>query len=398
MNAFLNPRHKLAAGLAVGALAALALAGCAPGAPSSTPSALSQAMTHAVESGIPGVLVRIDNGDEPYTLVDQADWTERLADDTTFRVGSNSKTATAVLILQLVDAGKIGLDDPLSTWFHDLPNAESATVRMLLNHTAGLADYAQQPEILAAVAGLRADLPTDAELIDVGVSASLAGEPLEGYHYSNTGYALLGQIAERVTGKSIDDLFQTEIAEPLGLTATHFAAPGEVVEAHGYEPDARGLAPLLPPGTPEGFGMAGPAAADGWVDVTDIDQSWDKAAGSIVSTASEWATFQRALAAGELISEESLEQMRVTGSEGPNAPANRSYGLGLEKVETSCGAVWGHDGALPGYRTDTYTDEAGDRSVTVFSTTNFGIIAQPDALAAHDELVDAAVCAMFGDE
>jgi D-alanyl-D-alanine carboxypeptidase len=94
-----------------------------------------------------------------------------------------------------------------------------------------------------------------------------------------------------------------------------------------------------------------------------------------------------------------MEEMRTTVPEGESASGpGRSYGLGLERVETVCGTVWGHDGALPGYGSDTYTDGVGGRSMTVFTTSNFGILTQPEAIEARTDLIDAAACAMFGAE
>jgi len=85
--------------------------------------------------------------------------------------------------------------------------------------------------------------------------------------------------------------------------------------------------------------------------------------------------------------------MRTTVlSEGPN----HRYGLGVDEYRSPCGTVWGHDGALPGYRSDNYTDESGRRTVSVLSTTHFGLVVSPEANAAEAELVDAAICAMLG--
>lgn len=378
----------------------LALVACSPSenAEQDDHSELQAMADNAVEHGVPGVVIRVDDGGEPYTVTAAADWAEPVSADDVFRVASNSKTATAVLILQLVDDGAVDLDAPLSTWFDDLPNADAMTVRTLLNHTSGLGDFVYDPDVLPAVAGLSEELPTPDELVAAGLEATEAAGAADGYRYSNTGYTLLGQIVEQATGHSLADRFETNVARPLGLAETRFPSPGSDQEPgmHGYEPDAEGIAPLLPEGTPEGFGFAGPAATDGWVEVTGIDQSWEGAAGSMISTPAEWATFQRAVLAGDLFSGELLEQMRTTVPEDGSTGPGRSYGLGLERVETDCGVVWGHDGALPGYSTDTYVDDLGERSMTVVSATYFGLLAQPDAGTAHKEMVNAAACAMYG--
>nr|WP_250906712.1 serine hydrolase domain-containing protein [Nonomuraea sp. NEAU-A123] len=127
------------------------------------------------------------------------------------------------------------------------------------------------------------------------------------YSYSNTNVAL-GLIAEKVTEQSLGDLIQERIAKPLNLKNTYLPTgigrPDNRGLAHGYEPDAAHIAPLLPPGTPAGTKFAGPGRA------------------------------------GKLLPPAQLKQMRTTVAEEPGNP-NR-YGLGLEKVVTPCGAVWGH--------------------------------------------------------
>lgn len=100
--------------------------------------------------------------------------------------------------------------------------------------------------------------------------------------------------------------------------------------------------------------------------------------------------------AGVLVPPHLLEQMKVTVAEEGPAGEGRRYGLGLEEVSTPCGTVWGHDGALPGYRSDTYTDGTGSRTVTVLTTTHFGLVLDPAMSEAQEQVVDAAVCAMLG--
>lgn len=360
------------------------------------PTGLQSMAAEAVEHGIPGIVIRVDDGDEPYAVTATADWAESVSVDDTLRVGSNSKTATAALTLQLVDEGVIELDAPVNTWLDGLPGGDTMTVRALLNHTSGLADFANEPEGISAMSGHRDEPPTDDELIAAGLTATEAAGPFDGYNYSNTGYLLLGQIIEHVSEQSVPDRFEALIAEPLGLTETWFQEPGgdDGPEMRGYEPDAEQIA-ALQPDAPEGFEFAGDVAADDWVDVTGIDHSWAGAAGSIISTPEEWARFQRAVLAGDLFPGELLDEMRDTVPVSDDGSDGRGYGLGLERIDTSCGVVWGHDGALPGYHADAYVDEVGERSMTVVSATNFGL-ARPEAGEAHDDLVDAAACAMYG--
>jgi D-alanyl-D-alanine carboxypeptidase len=203
-------------------------------------------------------------------------------------------------------------------------------------------------------------------------------------------------VLEKVTGKDLGDLIEQRIVRPLNLKHTYLAN-GDSRDSrltHGYEPDAAHLAPLLPPGVPAGSTFAGPIRA-GHVDATRINPSTMWAAGAVVSTAGDWARFDTALLSGRLLPKAQLNQMRTTVPEDPKLPKGNGYGLGLRKVVFSCGTVWGHDGQAPGYSSETYTDSTGRRTVSVLTTTIFGIAAAKPA-AAQRALVDAAVCVMLG--
>lgn len=390
----------LAAGVGLGA------AGCGQdtneaAAPSAHRSALDGLLDKALAAGIPGVLIRIDDGSgKPYSAVRQAPWSvggPPLTSGNEFRMGSNTKTLTAVIVVQLVDEGRLTLDDPVEKWLPGaVPNGAEITVRMLLNHTSGLADYATTPGVLQAMAGLTKTPPTTDELLAAGVSAKPHFPPGKGYSYSNTGYIALGMIAEKITGKSFPDLVDQRIAKPLGLTATYLPDGQSKPSIHGFEPNAENLKSILPPGTPEGFGFTGPAVNGDWVDVTAIDQSWDGAAGAIVSTSDEWAVIDHALMSGKLVPAPLLAEMKEVVAEDGSAGPGRGYGLGLEKFETTCGPVWGHDGALPGYRSDNYTDATGKHTFSVLMTTHFGLVTQPEAGKVNDAILDAAACLMMG--
>ena len=364
---------------------------------------LAEIVDQTVAAGVPGLIVRVNDGHGPVlNIVRQAAWTKQdhiLAANDEFRMGSNTKTVTATLILQLVAEHRLALNDSIEKWLPGLvPNGRNITLRMLLNHTSGLADIAYEPEALELMTGQVDQLPTAEQVLALGTGQPALFAPGKGWSYSNTGYIALGLVLEKVTGQSLADLVQERIAGPLGMKDTYLAtaAPSHdtLPMAHGFEPDAADLAPILPPGTPAGFGFVGPAIND-HVDVTAINQSWLSAAGAIVSTAGDWARFDQALMSGRLIPEAELDEMRVVipedGSDGPG----RSYGLGLEEVQTPCGTVWGHDGDLPGYLSDNYTNLSGTRTVSVLSTTHFGLMTDPTAGAAERTLVNDAVCVML---
>ncbi|HEX6340974.1 serine hydrolase domain-containing protein [Umezawaea sp.] len=364
---------------------------------------LEAAAERAVAAGVPGVVVRVDTGRGPVvTVVRQGSWSTPdhvLRAGDSFRMGSNTKTVTAALVLQLVAERRLRLDDTVERWLPGtVPNGGNITLRMLLNHTGGLADSAYTARSLHLMTGHDTSRPTSEEVLALGTDLPPVGAPGGAWSYSNPGYVALGLVLERATGRSFADLVRQRVTGPLGMRDTYVAtgaAPrrGTAPLAHGYEPDAAHLRPLTEPlGLPEGWGFVGPAD-DEHVDTTAIDQSWGGAAAAIVSTAADWARFDRALMSGGLFPERLLAEMRTTvPSEGPD----HRYGLGVDEYRSPCGTVWGHDGALPGYRSDNYTDESGRRTVSVLSTTHFGLVVSPEANAAEAELVDAAICTMLG--
>ncbi|MEW1721719.1 serine hydrolase domain-containing protein [Streptomyces sp. NPDC093109] len=369
---------------------------------------LAQLAQQVVEAGAPGTIVRVDDGGgRPVEITRQASWTEAdgaLAASDEFRMGSNTKTMVATVILQLVAEERIELSDPVEQVLPGLvPDGGAITVRMLLNHTSGLFNYTFDPDVLKAFTGQDTRAWTPEELIAAGVRHDPMFAPGTDYSYSNTNYAVLGLIAEKVTGQTLGDLIQQRIAGPLHLKNTYLVTGADTdtgsgtgknsVLAHGYEPDAAHLAPLLPPGLPAETAFNGPARSAGYVDATWVNTSTTWAAGGMVSTARDWALFNSALMSGKLLPSALMKEMRTTRAEESEFP-NRRYGLGLEEVATPCGTVWGHNGEVPGYSSENYTDAAGRRTVSVYTNTIFGL-KTPKAHAAQQALVNAAVCAML---
>ncbi|APU15324.1 serine hydrolase domain-containing protein [Actinoalloteichus fjordicus] len=385
-------------------LAAHDVSATAPPASPTPGTALTTLLDDAVAAGVPGVVVRVDDGvREPIELARQADWTiadHRLTVHDQFRMGSNTKTMIGVLVLQLVAEQRLSLEDSIEKWLPGaVPNGNEITLRMLLNHTSGLADYIYAPEVLALITGQSTTPLPPARLLEMGVSLPALSPPGTRHAYSNTNYVALGMVLEDVSGETMESLFQQRILDPLELSDTYLATDGESRDgdllADGYEPDAEHLAPLLPPGTPEGVAFAG-ESRNGHVTVTSIDPSWAWAAGAVVSTPQDWQRFLRALLSGEVLPPAQLAEMKDTVVEIPDDPASARYGLGLEQYQSPCGPVWGHTGGIPGYSSANYVDEAGTRSVTVVTTTQFGLL-EAELGAADQAVIDGAVCTMLGE-
>lgn len=378
----------------------MGLAGTAAVPATAAPGAeLSQLARELVAAGAPGVIVRVDNGNgRPVEIAEQARWARKdhlLRADDEFRVASSTKTMVATVVLRLAAEGKLALTDPVEKWLPGkVPSGHVITLRMLLNHTSGLYDYTKDPVVVQSIVGKDRRPWTSAELLAVGVRHDPVFAPGTRWDYSNTNYAAIGAVLERVTGASLADLIRDRIARPLNLKHTYYATNSAWRGRHarGYEPDAA----HMPPGVPAEFrDIAGPRH-DGHVDVTDNKIEWSGAAGGVVSTAQDWARFHNALMSGKLLPAAQLAQMRdIVPIEGPDGPG---YGLGIQTIPTPCGTIWGHDGGVPGYLSTIVTDSTGSRTATLLVTTEswaeFG--ADPKMAAAGRALQNALICKMFG--
>ncbi len=231
---------------------------------------------------------------------------------------SVGKTFTAVVILQLVNEGKLSLDDPVSRWVSGVPNGDVATVRDLLAHTSGLFSANEDLKVHA-----------DPRYRDPATNLAIARKhggifcPGQNWHYSNTGYDLLGEIVRKVDRRSIDEAITARIIAPLGLASMRALAPGQ---------GAAGVAPLV---TATEEPMA---------------PSWAGAAGPIVSDAADMTRFWVALLGGRLLPERTVREMARTLY--PMFDPGTYYGLGIMAFDVPDGARsirWiGHAGGTPG--------------------------------------------------
>ena len=208
--------------------------------------------------------------------------------DSAFRVGSLSKTFVAVMLLQLVADGTIGLDDPVVAHAADLTIADGVTIRQLLAHRSGIAEHLDG-ELAPAVLADPARSWTPADVIDLVVDQPRDFPPGAEFAYSNTNYIVAGLLLERVTGMTLADNLRSRITEPLGLTSTYFA-PDDARSPIG------GFSNSLPGGDTSGDSYRALETASG-------------AAGALISTAPDLAVFIRALAHGELLDQATYAEM-----------------------------------------------------------------------------------------
>ncbi|MEU8890155.1 serine hydrolase domain-containing protein [Streptomyces sp. NPDC048442] len=293
------------------------------------------------------------------------------------RAGSNTKTFTAAVVLQLVGEGKVDLDAPIEKYLPKLVRGEGIdgrkiSVRQLLNHTSGLPNYTEF--MLKDLLGSPHTYYQPRALLDVALEHKAQFAPGTSWAYSNTNYVLAGLLIEKVTGRPLDEQITRRVIEPLGLKKTYFPAAGEE-RIRGVHPKAY-FSPK--PGAP-------------LEDITELDPSWGWAAGQIVSTPSDLNRFFRALFDGKLLKPAQVAQLRTTVKvpDEWGTPGSR-YGLGVTSVPLSCGGrMWGHGGDIPGHATRTGVTDDG-RAVAIAATANQPLTAQ--GLENTQTLLDTAFC------
>ncbi|MFC9247712.1 serine hydrolase domain-containing protein [Streptomyces sp. NPDC057136] len=295
------------------------------------------------------------------------------------RAGSNTKTFTATVVLQLVGEGKIDLDSPIETYLPHLIRGEgidgrTITVRQLLQHTSGLPNYTDS--IVDAVFGKdRHTYYQPRTLLDLAQAQKAQFAPGTSVAYSNTNYLVAGLLIERVTGRPLAEQITERVINRIGLRHTYFPEVGDegIREAH-----------------PRGYHATKPGAP--LDDITEVDPSWGWAAGQLISTPSDLNRFFSALIDGKLLEPAQLAEMRTTVKvpDGLGYDPGTRFGLGLNSIPLSCGGLmWGHGGDTPGYHTSPGVTDDG-RAATIAVTADLPPTEQGFALA--DALLDTALC------
>lgn len=267
-----------------------------------------------------------------------------------FRIGSVTKTFVSTVVLQLVGEGRLSLDDTVERWLPGtVPGGNAITVRQLLNHTSGLFNYTNDHTAFLTLGErfleeTRFRTYAPLELVKIATAHPPLFAPGTGWSYSNTGYILVGLIIEKVTGQAWSTEVEDRILEPLGLR--HTDLPGTSTGIRGPHS--------------HGYMLVYDGRKVRTVDVTELNPSWVGAAGEIVSTTEDVNRFYAALLGGKLLRPAELAAMKTT----VDAGSGFHYGLGLAKMPLSCGVtVWGHDGAIHGYRTLALQTEDGKRQL-----------------------------------
>ena len=253
---------------------------------------------------------------------------------TVYRIGSITKQFTSSAVMQLVEQGKVGLDDDITKYFPSYPtHGQRILVRHLLNHTSGIPSYTDIPKRWSRVAML--DLPHDS-LIALVSGDSLMFAPGSAFYYNNTGYYMLGMLIEKVTGQTYGDYLAQHLFAPLGLTSTRYCATGPIIKhrAQGYGNDRGTL-----------------------VNAQYLSMDNPFAAGALCSTVGDMVRWETALFGGKVVSASSLAQMTTPAK----LTSNRSmpYGFGLVPDTVGRHRVISHGGGINGFisHEDYYPDD-----------------------------------------
>jgi D-alanyl-D-alanine carboxypeptidase len=305
------------------------------------------AVMRAVADDVPGMVVLARVGDDVRVRAEglaDAESGRAMATDDTFPVASITKSMVAAAVMRLVERGRLSPRDPVERWLPGLlPQGDRITIEHLLSHRSGLHE----------VPWRRITPGMDAEAI-VALSGRypLDFAPGSTSTYSGIGYLALGLLLERIADAPVEEVLETEVFGPAGMTHTRLAGSPTAVSYRGGSPVRR-----------LHLRLAG-------------------AAGGVVSTAEDVDRFYQALWSGDLVPPAVAAAM--ARSTGPLVPGVE-YGLGLWRQAVWCGTGVGHSGGGAGVATKAWRLEGTDRSVVV-------LVNEHDGQSTADELADAALC------
>jgi CubicO group peptidase (beta-lactamase class C family) len=246
--------------------------------------------------------------------------------DTMYGIGSNTKQFTAAGILLLRDAGKLDVDAPVSRYLPNVPHGRDVTIRNLLTHTGGYAEFTELPD----VDRLAARPATNDEILATVINRPLGFKPGTKWQYSNTGYVMLAAVIERLSGMSYADFLRTRIFEPLGMTRTRYEDQSliETNRATGYTRFAMGEQEHE----------------------SHLDYTWFSGAGAIESTLADLETWNNAIDRGTLLSAASRDMMHTSFKLADGTDTHYGFGLFLQALPGGKHAVL-HGGDTTGFGT-----------------------------------------------
>lgn len=248
-----------------------------------------------------------------------------------FNIGSVTKLYTSALVMSLIEEKNLSIEDGISNWSKvDNPDWKEIKIQQLLNHTSGIPDYMES--LLFKILTYPNQRWDREELIETAVGLHMLDKG--DFNYSNTNYLLLANLIEQLNQSSYRDALLTKIVEPWELKNTYYEDPNlaNLPVAHSYEAPL----PFFDRVNMTGFRKAFLTSGD--------------AAGAILSTADDLASFTHALFQQKIVSEASLKQMTdFKPIKEHRMPLNTGYGLGVSHWEIDDVELWGHSGFIPGF-------------------------------------------------
>jgi len=259
-----------------------------------------------------------------------------ITTNTLFSAGSITKSFTAVAIMKMVESGQIALEDPVHKWFPPYPNVDSlVTIRQLLNHTSGIYNVTEHPQIWQDIFADRQRIWTADDVLNNYILGPYFPRG-SGWHYCNTGYIMLRKLIRELNNSTVAEACRTLIFDPCGLTETFLYADEVLVGdiAHGWL-DLNG--------------------DDIYEDITidPLVSFYTAAGGGIFATATDLALWAKKIFIdGTVVSQEQLLQMTDFYSPIPDQPLVTGYGLGIAYFNPDLFnglKIYGHSGDAPGY-------------------------------------------------
>jgi D-alanyl-D-alanine carboxypeptidase len=242
--------------------------------------------------------------------------------DTIFEIGSITKQFSAALIMKLQEKGLLHVDDSIAPYLPQYGFPAAITIRMLLTHTSGLADFTNFSDFGQWVTNGVAEPVVLAQISQ----AALQFKPGTQYTYSNSNFYLLGSIIENLTGQSYAANLDQYIFHPLGLQDTYYDLPPANLAAAGYANSGAGLIPAII-----------------W------DRSAAFAAGALSSNVYDLVAWDSALMSGQVVSPASFQQMTTSNGFFQNG---FSYGFGLALTTYNSRPIMWHAGQIGGFYTE----------------------------------------------
>ena len=313
--------------------------------------------------------------------------------DTHFRIASNTKTMTAAVIVLLAQEGKLSLDDPVSKYVSGVPDGDKITIAELLNMRSGLYTYDDDPEFWSVLERDPTKIWTPAEVLAIAFTHPPYFPPGTDFHYSNTNYALLGLIAEKIEGKPLAQIMHDRLFGPLGLKDTMLPATGSNTipdpYSHGYLYGGCSFRNLTDKPYPPDIQAAVRAGTLKPDDCTGQNSSYASAAGGAISTANDLAIWIKALVGGKVLNADYQRHwLDSLQPEDPSKPEGQKYGYGISQISWGPNTIYFHGGEMPGFNSKISYDPTNKLTLIIWTNLTVSLDGQQTANTLFVKMLD----------